>query len=238
MNSLAMTPRLRKLALTAHISFSVGWLGACSGFLALSIAGVTSQHAEVVRGAYLSMDLIGKFLIVPMSFAALATGLVMALGTPWGLLRRYWVVVKFLLTILSITILLLHQFTAVAAAAKRVSGTAVEMLPKGELNSLGFVLMRASGLGTLVLLAVTTLSVFKPWGLTRYGLRIQEERRKAQPPRSPQTLRVAPMVSPENEKTGDSPGLGFKIAFAIVGVIMAVIIALHLTGHGFGMHGH
>lgn len=68
---MTMTPRLRKLALTAHITFSVGWLGAVAGFLALSIAGLTSHDAEVVRGAYLSMNLIGLYIIVPMSFAAL-----------------------------------------------------------------------------------------------------------------------------------------------------------------------
>lgn len=117
-----MTPRLRKLGLTAHIIFSVGWLGAVAGFLVLSIAGLTSQDAEVVRSAYLVMNLIGWFIIVPMSLAALATGLVQALGTEWGLLRHYWVLVKFLLTILATIALLLHQFTAVTGTARRVSG--------------------------------------------------------------------------------------------------------------------
>jgi len=34
-----MTPRLRKFVLTAHVTLSVGWLGAVAGFLALAIAG-------------------------------------------------------------------------------------------------------------------------------------------------------------------------------------------------------
>ena len=70
-----MTPRFRKLLLTAHITLSVGWLGAVAAFLVLSIAGLTSQDAEVVRGAYLSMNLVSRFVIIPMCFAALATGL-------------------------------------------------------------------------------------------------------------------------------------------------------------------
>ena len=77
-----MTPALRKLTITAHITFSVGWLGAVTAFLVLSIAGLTSHDAEVVRGAYLSMDLISRFAIIPMCLAALATGLLQALGTP------------------------------------------------------------------------------------------------------------------------------------------------------------
>jgi len=75
-----MTPALRKLTITAHVTFSVGWLGAVAAFLVLSIAGLTSQDAEVVRGAYLSMNLISRFVIIPMCFAALATGLLQALA--------------------------------------------------------------------------------------------------------------------------------------------------------------
>src|SRR5215469_13667182 len=112
-----MTPALRKLNLTAHVSSSIGWLGAVASFLVLSIAGLTSQNAEIVRGAYLSMNLIGQFIIVPLSLAALLTGLVQSLGTHWGLFRHYWVSAKFVLTILATIILLLHQFTAVEGAA-------------------------------------------------------------------------------------------------------------------------
>jgi len=47
------------LALTVHITSSVGWLGAVAGFLALSIAGMVSRDAELVRGVYLAMNLVG-----------------------------------------------------------------------------------------------------------------------------------------------------------------------------------
>lgn len=103
---MTMTLDFRKLALTAHITFSVGWLGAIAGFLVLSIAGLTSQDAEVVRGAYLAMNLISLFVIVPMTLAATATGPVQALGTEWGLRRHYWVLVKFALTIIATIVLL------------------------------------------------------------------------------------------------------------------------------------
>ena len=82
---MSMTPRLRKFTLTAHVTFSVGWLGAVVACLALAIAGLTRQDAQVVRAAFLSMELIGWFVIVPLSLAALFTGLVQSLGTEWGL---------------------------------------------------------------------------------------------------------------------------------------------------------
>ena len=93
-----MTPRLRKFALTAHTTFSVGWLGAVVAYLALAIAGLTHHDAQMIRAAYLSTELIGWFVIVPFSLAALLTGLVQSLGTQWGLFRHYWILVKFLLT--------------------------------------------------------------------------------------------------------------------------------------------
>src|SRR5918999_3781741 len=103
---MTMTPRLRKLALTAHITSSVGWLGAVAGFLALAIAALTSQGAETVRAAYVAMELTGWYVIVPFCLAALVTGLVVSLGTPWGLFRYYWVLAKFLLTVIAALILL------------------------------------------------------------------------------------------------------------------------------------
>ena len=66
---MTMTPRLRKFGLTAHVMFSVGWLGAVAAYLALAIAGLTSQDAQMVRAAYLAMKLIGWSVIVPLSLA-------------------------------------------------------------------------------------------------------------------------------------------------------------------------
>jgi hypothetical protein len=205
---MTMTPRLRKFALTAHVTSSVGWLGAVAGFLVLSIAGLTSQDAERVRAAYIAMNLIGQSAIVPLSLAALLTGLVQALGTHWGLFRHYWVLVKFVLTIGATVLLLLHQFTAVAVAASRVSGVAAGTLP--EVGRLGTQLVGDAGLAVLVLLATTTLSVYKPWGLTRYGRRAQQ--------------RV--------EAIEGSPSLILKIALAVIGLIVAGFVLLHLSGHG------
>ena len=106
---MTMTPRLRKFALTAHVTSSVGWLGSVGAFLALAVAGLTSQDAQMVRAAYLAMELTGWFVIVPLSFASLLTGLVQSLGTEWGLFRHYWVLTKFLITIIATFLLLLHM---------------------------------------------------------------------------------------------------------------------------------
>src|SRR4030081_3109528 len=96
---MIMTPALRKLTLTAHVTSSVGLLGSIAAFLALGVAGLTGQDEPIVRAAYLAVDLTARFVIVPLAFASLLTGLVESLGTPWGLFRHYWVLAKFLLTV-------------------------------------------------------------------------------------------------------------------------------------------
>jgi len=166
-----MKPALRKALLTAHITSSVGWLGAVAGFLALAIAGLNSKDAELVRAAYLAMALTARFVIVPLAFASLLTGIVQALGTPWGLFRYHWIVVKLLLTIFATAILLL-KMPLIGHAARQA--TATGSLP--SLSTAGRALVIHSAGGLLVLLAITTLSVYKPWGLTLYGRRKLRER--------------------------------------------------------------
>jgi len=106
---MTMAPRLRKVALTAHISSSVGWLGAIAGFLALAITGLTHRDAQIVHAAYLGMDWIGWFVLVPLSIASLLTGLVLSLGTAWGLFRHYWVLATLLINVLATIVLLMFM---------------------------------------------------------------------------------------------------------------------------------
>lgn len=99
---MTMSPGLRKVALTAHITSSIGWFGAVAAFLALAIAGLFSQDRELVRAAYLVMGLTTWFVIVPLALVSLLSGVVSSLGTRWGLFRYYWVLLKLVLTVLSV----------------------------------------------------------------------------------------------------------------------------------------
>ena len=170
---MTLTPRLRKVALTAHVACSVGSLGAVAGFLALAIAGLTSQDTQMVRAAYLAMELTAWFVIVPLVLGSLVTGLVQALGTTWGLFRQYWVLVKLLLTVL-VTIVLLLQMGLISYTA----GVAAEtILSDADLRGARRSLVIHAGGGLLVLLLPVALSLYKPRGLTRYGWRKQHEQR-------------------------------------------------------------
>ena len=164
-----MTPGVRKLFLTAHVTFSVGWLGAVAAFLALAIAGVTNADPQRVQAAYLAMDLTGWFVIVPLAFASLVAGLVQGLGTEWGVFRHYWVMVKLLMTVLATIVLLVHMqpISHVASVAS------ASPLSSADLHGLRIQLVADAGAALIVLLVATTLSVYKPRGKTRYAQRKQ-----------------------------------------------------------------
>ena len=65
---MTIAPGIRKFALSAHVTASVGWLGAVVVFLALAIIGLTSQDAQTVRGAYLVMEPAARLVLVPLAF--------------------------------------------------------------------------------------------------------------------------------------------------------------------------
>jgi hypothetical protein len=163
----AMTPRWRKAALTAHVTASVGWLGTVAAFLALAVAGLASEDTQTVWSSYVAMELVGWYVIVPLCAASLVTGVVSSLGTAWGLVRYYWVVVKLVITGLATLALLVHMqpvdHIGDVAAGAAWSG--------GELHGLRVQLMIQSGAAVMALLVATALSVYKPQGLTRRGQR-------------------------------------------------------------------
>jgi hypothetical protein len=178
---MAMPPGLRKFALATHLTFAVGWIGGVVAYLALSVAAMTSNEPQTVRAAWIAMDVTGWYAIVPMALASLLTGLVMALGTNWGLFRHYWVLISFLLTVVATIVLLLHMpdVSALADEARRVQGTRLDQAGMHLYARLKGGDLLHPGLGLVVLVVIQMLNVYKPRGMTRYGWRKEQERRKA-----------------------------------------------------------
>ncbi len=170
---MMMPPWLRKLALVVHVTASVGWTGSVAAFLALALVGLQSQDAILVSGMYLAMDVTAAYVIVPLSIASLASGVVQSLGTSWGLFRHYWVLAKLLITAVSTFLLITHTrgISYVADIAGQMA------LGSGDLRELRVQLAVDAAAAIVVLLVTTLLSVYKPRGLTPYGWRKQREQR-------------------------------------------------------------
>src|SRR5262245_4178676 len=216
---MTMTAPVRKLTLTVHVTASVGWLGALAVFFAHALASVISQDEQMVRAASLAMGLTTWFVILPLSFVSLTTGLVQALGTAWGLFRHYWVFFKLLLTAVATIVLLLKlaPISYLANAAAKATSSSADLI--GLRTSL---MIHAVG-GLLVLLAAATLAVCKPRGMTWYGVRKQRE----------------------EGDTGEGTRFGLAASvprwvkvFAIVFAVLVLLIGtmVLIGGHGPGAH--
>lgn len=167
---MLMGTKARKLALTAHIVASLGWMGAVAAFVVLDITTMPSSNVALLRAAYIGMDLMTRYAIVPLAFAALVSGIIMSLGTKWGLFRHWWVVLSLVLTV-GATFVLMVQVPLIAHRAAMAADPATT---DSELQAMGNLLLHSIG-GAVVLLVITVLNVYKPRGLTRYGWRKQQE---------------------------------------------------------------
>ena len=156
--------RPRKALLAAHIAASVGWLGAIAAYVALNVLTLMSNDDGTVRAAYLMMEPVLLYVVIPLALLSLVGGVVQALVTPWGLFRHYWVILSLLTTGFAVVILLLH-----APAVRDMAVIARD--PTRDVRGLDGDLVHSVG-GALVLLFPLVLNVYKPRGLTRYGWRV------------------------------------------------------------------
>ena len=171
---MTMGPRLRKLALAVHLTSSVGWVGAVLAYLPFDVTVATSQDPRTLRVAWMAMGMVAVWGIVPLAVASLLTGLVMALGTKWGLFRHWWVLISFLLTVGATLVLSSEIRVIIASAAVAADPT----MSDSQLRGLTTTLPHSVG-GLVVLLVVQVLNIYKPQGMTPYGWRKQQEERQS-----------------------------------------------------------
>jgi hypothetical protein len=220
---MPMRPALRRATLAAHIICSVGWLGAAGAYLALGVAAEVNIQPQIVRAAWIGMELSGWFVIVPLACLALLTGLVLSLGTPWGLFKHYWVVSALVLTTLSLAVLLLHMpsVTTLAGLARTADDAAVRRLGGDVLHP---------ALGLLVLIVITVLNVHKPAASPRTGNTSKPRNRRAAPKIAPlppdrrpkrSTPRPAEVVLLGQNERSQVPARNGKAPASVLGPVCA-----------------
>jgi hypothetical protein len=147
----------RKLVLAAHVAISVGLFGVFAAMVMLGVAGATASDPETSGAAYRAMSIL-KNAVPPGAVGVVVTGVVLSLGTNWGLFKHLWVVVKLVLTVAALPISILLVFPSIQRA---IADPAAEAAP--------LMLVLASGLVALLLGSATVIAVYKPWGLVAPG---------------------------------------------------------------------
>lgn len=153
----------RRALLVVHVSVSVAWLGLSLGLLTLGITAYTTQDSSLTEAAYRAMQVFADWLLAPVALLTLGTGLVLSLGTPWGLARHRWVWIKFWITL--------------ATAAATIFALRPEITHAAAAGVPDLSLVAAPTVSTGAYLFMTAISVLKPWGPTRRGRRLRESAR-------------------------------------------------------------
>jgi hypothetical protein len=166
-----VSPSLYKLLLTTHIIVSVGWLGVVFAKIVLGLVAITTTVPDTAAALYGAMQAL-NVAFPPVAIGTIVTGVLLSLGTKWGLLQHYWVVTKIVLTVGVIT-------TAVQLGG-RIAPQSIAA-PAGQAAADGTILGIASAPTTLLIAlsvthllmlgAATVISVYKPWGKTWFGRR-------------------------------------------------------------------
>lgn len=158
-----LKPPVRRALLVVHVAVSVSWLGLTLGLLTLGITAYTTGDPTLTEASYRAMKVFSDWLLVPVVVTTLVSGLVLSLGTPWGLARHRWVWIKFWITLVTgaATVFALRPGIVHAASSGGVPDSS---------------LVAAPSVATAAYLFMTVISVLKPWGLTRRGRRHRAER--------------------------------------------------------------
>jgi predicted integral membrane protein DUF2269 len=172
-----LTARARKLALVVHVVSSVGLVGSSAGVLILALSAAAADEAVVAHALYVSMRTAVFAVAVPFSFIALGSGIVLGLGTKWGVLRHGWVTAKLVLLV----VIILTGVLVVRPSMEHVIAATSAPGAKPDLGASQWEPAAAAASNIVLAVAAVVLAIFKPGGRLRRRTGAHPRRRATLP---------------------------------------------------------
>lgn len=166
-----LSKRPRQALLAFHAVTSAAWLGIAVMFVALSGLALSAANVRDAQTIYETMVFFDQTMLPMATMAATTSGFALGVTTKWGILRHRWVAIKVVLSfaVLGIAFGFLHdaleRSAAEAADLAAVGGTVADITSSGQVVLGGFTLALVSLVGAML------LSIYKPRGMTPWGLR-------------------------------------------------------------------
>jgi hypothetical protein len=164
-----LPPALRKTILVLHICSGISWMGVDLALLVLLIIARTTDDPTLVLSGFTAIGMIVPAVIPPLSLAILATGLSLGLGTRWGLLRYWWVLIKLVLSLVMTVLVFVSLVPAVSSIAVDSTASQSAEALRASLGALPTMLFFPPIVSFLMLGIATVLSIFKPWRTTPWS---------------------------------------------------------------------
>ena len=171
-----VTPRTRKALLTLHVALSGIFLGVAVVMVTLAVLAAGAEDIAVAHSHYALLESFDLTVLPWFSLSSILSGLAVSLTGRWGLVKHYWVLVKFLLAVLAVASGLAFVQGWVVTAAESSARLVAAAGRSVEMGTDPVWLIGGFGFGGALVLAATVLSVYKPWGRTGFGRRAAETR--------------------------------------------------------------
>lgn len=167
-----LTPRARKWILVLHVVSAVGWLGINFADFALAVTALSTTDPALQHAMFQALVVVGTTLLIPISLLALTTGLVLALGTQWGLLRYKWVIVKLVLTSIAVLLIPFSLLPELNSLNDLATVLPADQLVDTSEHTWG--ILSAAVVSTSMYITNVIMSIVKPGGRTKRGNRLRQ----------------------------------------------------------------
>lgn len=153
----------RKGVLLVHILSAAAWFGVDLALITLVLTAMLTSDPQTAATAMQAVDLFAIWPMFTAAIVCLVSGVVLGLGSKYGLVRYWWVAVKLAINIVFAVLIVTGLRSGVAEVADRGARLAAGADSGGvPMDMLGPVIVAPT-----LLLTAYLLSVFKPWGLIR-----------------------------------------------------------------------
>jgi hypothetical protein len=149
--------------LLLHVAVAGTWLGIDVVLGLLVLTATTADDPVAPAAALVGIAEFATLPLVVVAALTLASGVLLGLGTKYGLLRYWWVAVKLVLNLVLIGLVIGLLGPTVTALATDARDTLTGGAPLPRPTQLAFPPI----VSTTAVLIAFTLSVFKPWGRVR-----------------------------------------------------------------------
>jgi hypothetical protein len=164
----------RRTVLVLHVLCGVGWMGLDLALGLLVVTGRVSDNGPTVAAAYTAARLVIPVVVPVLACGMLLTGIVLGLGTRYGLVQWTWVLTKLTLGVILTALVFVALVPGALSIPTDLVGSADEV--RDAVGSAGTDLMYPPVVSFLALAFALVLSIWKPWGRTRWGRRAQDSR--------------------------------------------------------------
>jgi hypothetical protein len=167
---LKLSTNNQKWLKVLHVYLGGIWAGGAASLFAIHCLYPTNSGPELYA-RNMAMIYIDNYIIIPAAIGSCLTGLIYSHLTKWGYLKYYWVMVKWIFTIIFIVIgffWLIPWLNNMLEVSTTIRNSLVIDTSSYDVAMSAHLAMTI--LQTVLLFCVVIISIFKPWGRTHFKI--------------------------------------------------------------------